>query len=233
MPKWAGGIRPGRTTMDIYRLFTKEELADMTEEEIRARAEPALLYDAYREQEQHRAVYMGGRNLQGLEQVLYRCPHCGGEYTVTAKKNRLYCTACGYEQVSDHYGFLHNHKGLGEEIRYVSDWSRRIYEQVKEGLRRLIITGAIQEGEKLPSVRSLASSLAINPNTIQRAYEALEGEGYVYSIPGKGSFAAPRSEADRARKAELKEHFRTLAAELRSLGVSEEELCALIKEVST
>lgn len=136
MPKWAGGIRPGRTTMDIYRLFTKEELADMTEEEIRARAEPALLYDAYREQEQHRAVYMGGRNLQGLEQVLYRCPHCGGEHTVAAKKNRLYCTACGYEQVSDRYGFLHNRKGLGEEIRYVSDWSRRIYEQVKDSLRR-------------------------------------------------------------------------------------------------
>ena len=69
--------------------------------------------------------------------------------------------------------------------------ARPIYEQVKDGLRRLMVTGVIQEGEKLPSVRTMAGSLAINPNTIQRAYEALESEGYVYSVPGKGSFAAP------------------------------------------
>ena len=106
--------------------------------------------------------------------------------------------------------------------------SRPIYEQIKDGFKKLIATGAIGADEKLPSVRALATQLSI-----QRAYAELESEGYTYSIPGKGSFAAPRSEADRARKAELKEHFRTLAAELRSLGVSEEELCALIKEVST
>ena len=111
--------------------------------------------------------------------------------------------------------------------------SRPIYEQIKDGFKKLIATGAIGADEKLPSVRALATQLSINPNTIQRAYAELESEGYTYSIPGKGSFAAPRSEADRARKAELKEHFRTLAAELRSLGVSEEELCALIKAVST
>ena len=111
--------------------------------------------------------------------------------------------------------------------------SRPIYEQIKDGFKKLIATGAIGADEKLPSVRALATQLSINPNTIQRAYAELESEGYTYSIPGKGSFAAPQSEADRARKAELKEHFRALAAELRSLGVSEEELCALIKEVST
>ena len=57
--------------------------------------------------------------------------------------------------------------------------ARPIYEQVKDGLRHLVVTGAIQAGDKLPSVRALASSLAINPNTIQRAYEALEREGYL------------------------------------------------------
>ena len=60
----------------------------------------------------------------------------------------------------------------------------------------------------------------------------LEGEGYTYSIAGKGSFAAPRSDADRARRAELREKFLALAAELCGLGVGKEELCALIKEVS-
>ena len=54
--------------------------------------------------------------------------------------------------------------------------ARPIYEQVKDGLRKLVVSGALQPGEKLPSVRAMASTLAINPNTIQRAYEALERE---------------------------------------------------------
>lgn len=64
--------------------------------------------------------------------------------------------------------------------------ARPIYEQVRDGLRRLVVTGALVQGEKLPSVRAMASTLAINPNTIQRAYEALEAEGYLYSVPGEG-----------------------------------------------
>ena len=59
--------------------------------------------------------------------------------------------------------------------------ARPIYEQVRDGLRRLIVSGAIADGEKLPSVRALASQLAINPNTIQRAYNELESEGYAAS----------------------------------------------------
>ena len=101
---------------------------------------------------------------------------------------------------------------------------RPIYEQVKDGLRRLMVTGVIQEGEKLPSVRSLASSLAINPNTIQRAYEALEAEGYVYSVAGKGSFAAPCSGVDAGRRQELLQAFDRAAAELLFLGMSSQTL---------
>lgn len=101
---------------------------------------------------------------------------------------------------------------------------RPIYEQVKENLRRLIITGAIQEGEKLPSVRTMASSLAINPNTIQRAYEALETEGYLCSIPGKGSFAAAGSQVDRQRQQTLLAQFEKITSELLYLGVSREIL---------
>ena len=68
--------------------------------------------------------------------------------------------------------------------------ARPIYEQVKDGLRKLIVTGAMTPDERLPSVRALATQLAINPNTIQRAYTELENEGYIYSVPGKGSFVA-------------------------------------------
>ena len=107
--------------------------------------------------------------------------------------------------------------------------ARPIYEQVKDGLRRLMVTGVIQEGEKLPSVRSLASSLAINPNTIQRAYEALEAEGYLYSVTGKGTFAAPRTDVDETRKAELLRAFDKAAAELLFLGTDVPALCARLE----
>ena len=107
--------------------------------------------------------------------------------------------------------------------------ARPIYEQVKDGLRRLMVTGVIQEGEKLPSVRTMAGSLAINPNTIQRAYEALESEGYVYSVPGKGSFAAPNTGVDEGRKHDLLHTFDQTAGELLFLGVSGEELWARIR----
>lgn len=60
--------------------------------------------------------------------------------------------------------------------------ARPIYEQVKDGLRRLMVTGVLAPGEKLPSVRSLAMDLAINPNTIQRAYAQLEMEAKVQPL---------------------------------------------------
>ena len=102
--------------------------------------------------------------------------------------------------------------------------SRPIYEQVQDGLRRLMVSGVLREGEKLPSVRALAGQLAINPNTIQRAYEALEREGYVYSVGGKGSFVAPRKDVDTGRQEELLKKLDACVKELLFLGVSREEL---------
>ena len=96
---------------------------------------------------------------------------------------------------------------------------RPIYEQVRDGLRTLIVSGALAGGEKLPSVRELAGQLAINPNTIQRAYRELEQEGYLYSVPGKGSFAAERIEVDTQRRDELLRRFDETVRELRFLGV--------------
>ena len=90
--------------------------------------------------------------------------------------------------------------------------ARPIYEQVKDGFRHLIIQGVMEKDEKLPSVRELATSLTINPNTIQRAYRELEQEGYVYTIPGRGSFVAVK--------------------ELLFLGMSPEELAERIRTAS-
>ncbi len=109
--------------------------------------------------------------------------------------------------------------------------ARPIYEQVRDGLRRLILTGAIADGERLPSVRAMASQLAINPNTIQRAYSELEAEGYAVSVPGKGSFAVrgARSEDD-ARRLALTQTLRETIGELRALGMTREQLESVIRE---
>ncbi len=108
--------------------------------------------------------------------------------------------------------------------------SRPIYEQIKDGLRKLIVTGALGPDERLPSVRALATQLSINPNTIQRAYNELEGEGYIYSVPGKGSFASGSAGADEARRQELLARARELLVELKYLGVPEADLLALVRE---
>ena len=105
---------------------------------------------------------------------------------------------------------------------------RPIYEQVRDGLRRLIITGAIPPGDKLPSVRALAGQLAINPNTIQRAYEALEREGYAYSAPGKGSFAA--LPVNGGRREALLAKFDGIVQELKYLGVTAQQLAVRVMD---
>ena len=111
--------------------------------------------------------------------------------------------------------------------------ARPIYEQVRDGLRHLVVTGALQAGDKLPSVRALASSLAINPNTIQRAYESLEQEGYLYTVAGKGSFAAPQADVNADRRARLLEQFDASAAELLFLGLTAGELAARLQAAET
>ena len=108
--------------------------------------------------------------------------------------------------------------------------ARPIYGQIKDSLRRLIVAGALGPDEKLPSIRALAMDLSINPNTIRRAYTELEGEGYIYSVPGKGSFAAVTGREDPARRAELMEKLREIIAELRYLNVPDQEILALIEK---
>lgn len=102
--------------------------------------------------------------------------------------------------------------------------SKPIYEQIKDGLRKLVISGSMSANEKLPSVRELASSLAINPNTIQKAYRDLEGEGYIYTVAGKGTFVAEQQEILDARQQEMLEKFDEVVEELLFLSVDEAEL---------
>ena len=107
--------------------------------------------------------------------------------------------------------------------------ARPIYEQVRDGLRHLVITGAIAQGETLPPVGALAASLAINPNTIRRAYAALEEEGYIASGPQEGVYAAQKAGTDDPRREELLRQFDALAEELLFLGMTAEELARRVE----
>ena len=105
--------------------------------------------------------------------------------------------------------------------------TRPLYEQVRDGLRKLMVTGMLRPGDKLPSVRALAVQLAINPNTIQRAYAQLEAEGYICSVPGKGTFVEEMHEQNDARRAELIDKLTPLREELKNLGMTAGEWAAL------
>ena len=109
--------------------------------------------------------------------------------------------------------------------------AKPIYMQIQEGLKKLIISGALEKNEKLPSVRELAGSLAINPNTIQRAYRELEAEGYLYSVSGKGTFVSPDIQVDEDRKNELLEQFDETVEELFYLSVSKRSLQERLEEL--
>ena len=104
---------------------------------------------------------------------------------------------------------------------------RPIYEQIQTELRRLMLTGVLPPGSRLPSVRELAGQLAINPNTIQRAYAELEAEGYIYSVAGRGSFVSTGDGEHLRRVAELTGRLVPLLEELKSLGYTREQLLAL------
>ncbi len=102
--------------------------------------------------------------------------------------------------------------------------SKPIYEQIKDNITRLIISGGLPQDEKLPSVRELAGTLAINPNTIQRAYRELENEGFIYTVPGKGSFINQKNDVESARMRDTLLVFDKTVAELLLLGLNEDQL---------
>ncbi len=109
--------------------------------------------------------------------------------------------------------------------------SRPLYEQIIAQIRQQILSGILLEGDQLPSVREMAGSLSINPNTIQRAYRELENSGWIISVPGKGSFVCKKKDHDNSRKAELFETFDNTTIALVELGVAPMELVARLTQL--
>lgn len=108
--------------------------------------------------------------------------------------------------------------------------SKPIYEQIKDGIKKLIITGVLAKDEKLPSVRELASQLAINPNTIAKSFRELEQDGYIYTISGRGSYVADKKDVFEGRNEMLLKKFDEIVKELLFLSEDKEMLKARIDE---
>lgn len=105
-----------------------------------------------------------------------------------------------------------------------------IYEQLVDKIKELIINNVLKPDEQLPAVRVLASELTINPNTIQKAYRELEHLGYIYSVPGKGSFVKPAvPEGNTARLQTLENELSRIVSEMLYLGASPQEIITRVK----
>ena len=107
---------------------------------------------------------------------------------------------------------------------------RPIYEQITEKLKNLIVKGVLTENDKIPSVRNMAIELSINPNTIQRAYQELERDGYIYTVKGRGNFVSPKDGWKEDKLSDALKEFEDKAAELYHLGVAADKLHDSIDE---
>lgn len=101
---------------------------------------------------------------------------------------------------------------------------KQLYEQLVDNIKALILSGELRADDRLPSVRSLARELGINPNTIQKAYSELERCGTIMTLPGRGSIVvAQADELKRDRLRTLTESLVQLANEARIAGITKEE----------
>lgn len=107
-----------------------------------------------------------------------------------------------------------------------------IYAQIETQVKNAVAAGALKRDETLPSVRKLAMELGINPNTVARAYQELEREGVISTVPGGGTYVA--GHAPRFLKSEklrrLQPYARQIAVEGTQLGLDEKEIMEMVQE---
>ena len=108
---------------------------------------------------------------------------------------------------------------------------RPIYEQVVEKLEKLIVCGALESNTRLPSIRTLALELSVNPNTIQRAYAQLEQDGYLYTVTGRGNYVTSEAEWKKGRIQAVLKEFEEALVKARETKVPRKELEALLDRI--
>jgi len=107
-----------------------------------------------------------------------------------------------------------------------------VYQQVVQAIKLEILSGGLRDGDPLPSIRDLAKLLKLNPNTVAKAYYALEAEGFSQGRSGSGSrVKAPPGKQDVLRQAMFEGEFRNFLAKAVSLGFSLEDIRQLIERI--
>lgn len=109
--------------------------------------------------------------------------------------------------------------------------STPIYEQIVSRFKNLIARGALKPDEKMPSVRTLAMELSINPNTIQKAYAQLEQQGFIYTVKGRGNFVAGDISLKDVKKNEILQKLSDIANEAKEAGIEMKELVNYLEEI--
>ena len=106
-----------------------------------------------------------------------------------------------------------------------------IYEQIKNQIKAQIVSGDLKADEGLPGMRTLASDLKVSVITTKRAYNDLEQEGYIYSMPGKGSFVKKLNEevVRENALAEIEKYFTDAMTVAKAAGIEIEELQEILK----
>lgn len=165
-PKWAAYKRRGRVVAEVSPLFTAQEAKELAPPEILSRVRDAIQHDEYRWQELARVPFPAKRPAERLEHLLYKCPRCKAEFTLSSADDRLFCTTCGNAARMDAYGFLLPEDEESVIYRHVSDWV--------EYQRACIREEALRDGFAVEAEAEL--QLHLNPRTLAHT---TVGEGVV------------------------------------------------------
>lgn len=106
-----------------------------------------------------------------------------------------------------------------------------VYQQLYDDVVRLVSLGVFKNNTKLPPVRTLATELGINPNTVQKAYKMLENDGYIYSTVGRGSFISDKLNQNEAEKIEAKKELKASIDKAYKKGITKEEITEMVDDV--
>lgn len=132
-PKWSEKWRRGVTTLSVTKFISKQELLNVSAEKLQEMIEKTLYFNAYNENAEKKIEFKNGDDVAGLENVLYKCPLCGKEYTIISEnKKALKCLSCGYKVYSDKTGALYKENKREAIFKYPSDWSLYIEKEIEK-----------------------------------------------------------------------------------------------------
>ena len=123
-------------------------------------------------------------------------------------------------------------KSVEKEMFVIDNRDKRpIYEQIVDKLSDLMVIGGLNTDDKLPSVRSMAMELSINPNTIQKAYLELERRGYIYSVKGIGSFVADIEAIRETKKKNVFDDLKEIVFRAKKVGINYDKFIEEVKHL--